>query len=108
MDYNKIELLLHKYFEGATTLAEEEKLNVFFTNTEEIPESLLYAKDIFNYRKEEKSSKYARVLKPRKRIIKRSHYYLSGIAASLLLGLILTLSNIKAENKIIFQSAQPF
>jgi hypothetical protein len=107
MDFNRIELLLHKYLEGNSTISEEEELNIFFTTTEDIPEKLLFARDIFNYINEEKSSEYPIKLESKKHVIKkhvlkRRLYYLSGIAASLVLGLLLTLSNIKTEDKIVY------
>lgn len=112
MDYNRIELLLHKYLEGKSSLGEEEELNIFFTTAKEIPEKLLFGKDIFTYFNEEKSLEYSIKLEPKKHVIKnhiikkhvikRRLYYLTGIAASLVLGLFLTLSNIKTEDKIVY------
>lgn len=102
MDYNRIELLLHKYLEGVTTISEEEELRVFFTTNEKIPENLLFAKDLFCYFNEEKSGGHAKTNKTRRMVSRRSLYYISGIAASLLLALILTLPNYQSENTTIY------
>ena len=39
MDYNNIEKLLEKYFEGATNTEEENELKAFFSNTKDIPDN---------------------------------------------------------------------
>jgi len=102
MDYNRIELLLHKYLEGISTIAEEKELNVFFTSNDEVPERFLFAKDIFCFFSDEKSIKYTKKFEPRKRINKNKLYYLTGIAASLLIGMFLLFSNNNTEDKIIY------
>lgn len=102
MDYNRIELLLHKYLEGNTTIREEKELNVFFNANDEIPEQFLYAKDIFGFFSEEKSIKYAKRFETRKPKSRTKLYYLTGIAASLLFAILLLFSNDNAENKIIY------
>lgn len=50
----QIELLLDKYYEGDTSIAEEQTLREFFNN-EEVPEHLLYEKAQFVFYKEESS-----------------------------------------------------
>ena len=102
MDYNRIELLLHKYLAGNSTIAEERELNDFFATNDEIPEKFLFAKDLFCFFNEEKSTNRSKVIVPRKHINKNKLYYLSGIAASLLIGMFLLFSNNNTENEIIY------
>ncbi|MBT3242468.1 MAG: hypothetical protein HN352_04910 [Bacteroidetes bacterium] len=102
MDYKRIEFLLHKYLEGNSTIAEEKELNVFFTTNDEVPEKFLFAKDLFCFFNEEKSNNRAKIIVPRKPKNKSKLYYLTGIAASLLIGMFLLFSNNNAEEKIIY------
>jgi hypothetical protein len=102
MDYNRIEVLLHKYLDGNSTLAEEKELNIFFAEDNNIPERLLFAKNLFGYFNDEKSYKYTKKFEPRMHVNKNKFYYLTGIAASLLVGLFLLFSNNNAENKVIY------
>lgn len=48
MELSNIEELLEKYFEGETTLSEENKLKVFFTG-ESVPQHLEKYKDLFQF-----------------------------------------------------------
>jgi hypothetical protein len=47
MDINQIRLLLAKYFEGTTTLEEEQTLQTYFTTTGDIPDELVSYKQQF-------------------------------------------------------------
>ena len=102
MDYNRIELLLHKYLEGSSTIKEENELKVFFTTNDEVPERFLFAKNIFCFFSEEKSNIQAKKVEPRKPLNRTKFYYLTGIAASLIFGMFLLFSNDNAENKVIY------
>lgn len=102
MDYNRIEILLQKYLEGMSTIAEEKELNIFFAENDDIPEKLLFAKDIFCHFNEVKSHTYTKKFKAKTKINKNKFYILAGIAASLLLGLLLLSPNMNSDNKIIY------
>ncbi len=55
MDYNKIRALLELYWEGETSLEEEETLRHFFvTHTQALPEDLREAAPLFRYFQAEK------------------------------------------------------
>ena len=47
MSYDKIDLLLEKYFNGETSLQEEKELKEFFLTSEDIPEELVQLKNQF-------------------------------------------------------------
>ena len=47
MSYDKIDLLLEKYFNGETSLEEEKELKEFFLTSENIPEELIQLKNQF-------------------------------------------------------------
>lgn len=49
MEYNEIKRLLDRYFDGETTLGEEQTLRRYFTSTADIPEDLRYAASMFAY-----------------------------------------------------------
>ncbi|MFK5857586.1 MAG: hypothetical protein QM503_15765 [Bacteroidota bacterium] len=102
MDYNRIELLLHKYLDGNSTVTEEKELNIFFAENDNIPEKLLFAKDLFSYFNDEKSYKYTKIFEPKMHLSNNKYFYFTGIAASLLVGLFLLFSNNNTENKVIY------
>ena len=101
MDYNRIEELLDKYFDGNTSVSEENELKLFFTSNNNIPDNLLYAKNIFGFFKEEKSVVFPKKIKE-KPVKKIRLSYISGIAASIFIAMFLIFSNVKKEDKIIY------
>lgn len=46
---DRIETLLGKYFEGATSLEEEKRLREFFTSGQPVPQELQYARVLFGF-----------------------------------------------------------
>lgn len=99
MDYNKIEQLLDKYFEGETSINEENILKEFFATENNIPEDLLYAKSMFSHFVREKEFVFNKNIKaPQKNL----YYYISGIAASIFLAMFLLFSHSKQDDKIIY------
>ncbi len=101
MDYKRIKDLLDQYFEGNTSVAEETELREFFNNEEQIPAELEYGRALFSFLKEEKIITHKKAInskKPRYRVL----LYISGIAASLFLGIFLTFMNTEPENEIIY------
>jgi len=101
MDYQKIKKLTNKYFEGNTSLQEEKKLIRFFNEEKNIPSELNYAKSFFLFITEEKSKTYDKAIHPN-RLKPKLIYYISGIAASILIAAFLILSHSKTENEIIY------
>jgi hypothetical protein len=108
MNTKEIEELLDRYYEGETTLAEENLLKKFFSG-DEVPGHLLQHQAMFRYFREEASQtlrneEQEKVLKRRisrfeKEVsqsgmqpVQKRMYYLSGIAAGLLIlsGLVFT------------------
>lgn len=49
MEYNEIKRLLDRYFDGETTLDEEQALRRYFASTADIPADLRYAAPMFAY-----------------------------------------------------------
>ena len=58
MDYNTPKALLKKYFDGHSSLQEEEELREFFSSTSEIPNELIQAKAVFNYFKDSRNIQF--------------------------------------------------
>ena len=101
MDYKHIKDLLDQYFEGNTSVAKEQELREFFNNEKHIPTELEYGKALFSFIKDEKlitHKKSIRFKKPTPKML----YYISGIAASLFLGIFLTVMNTGPKNEIIY------
>lgn len=55
MDYNKVKELLNRYFDGKSSLEEEQLLKEYFTYTKEIQEELKPAKALFDQLSKEAS-----------------------------------------------------
>ena len=101
MDYKKIEKLLDKYFEGNTSILEENELKDFFKNSE-IPEKFMYAKALFNFYVDENSIKSQQMSSKTKHKRRNLFLYISGIAASILIALFFVFSVQTTENKVIY------
>ncbi len=87
MELTRIEALLEKYEEGATSLAEEKMLKEYFANGD-VPEHLWGYRMIFGFTAKAKKTSYPYKLNVKKRAgSKRRLYSLFGIAASLALAL---------------------
>jgi hypothetical protein len=102
MDYKKTEIVLNKYLEGNSTISEEKELKIFFEKNNNIPDKLLFAKDLFQYFNDEKSSQYTKGIKRIKPIAKNKFYFILGIAASFLLAVLLLFSNQNNNDQIIY------
>jgi len=108
MNIKEIEVLLERYFEGETTLAEEKLLKEFFS-ADEVPEHFRQHQPLFRYFSDEASltidnEEQEKVLMRRisrfetevsgsgMQPVQKRMYYLSGIAAGLLIliGLVFT------------------
>ena len=88
MEFKNLELLLHKYFEGNTSLDEEQQIKEFFKNNKELPEKLLKTKAMFEFFQNEKEKQLEYQFSPgksKKTSIKKLYYQVSGIAASILI-----------------------
>lgn len=79
MEYNEIRRLLDRYFDGETTLDEEQTLRRFFTTTDDVPADLRYAAPMFAYAAEKRAQTRPVVAKAS---LKHSLRRRWGIAAS--------------------------
>lgn len=70
MEYNNIESLLEKYFDGATSIDQEKQLTNYFSS-DNVAKHLVQYRPIFNYFKEEKRTAFKQeiVLKSNKKIV---------------------------------------
>lgn len=84
MDYKEVKTLLDKYFEGHTSLQEEEKLRTYFKNTTDVPSEFAHAQSMFTHFDKEASEQFEGEVKLKSS--NRSFYIrMVGVAASLLL-----------------------
>lgn len=95
METKKIKQLIESYFEGESSLAEEQQIKDFFKETDIIPKELEYAQSIFGYFADEKKVSL-------KKDTKKRNYSIIGISASLLIAATLIISNINTKNEIIY------
>jgi len=102
MDYNEINKILDKYFEGNTTIKEEKKLKEYFNTEKDIPTEFLYAKQIFKHLKNETALVFEKEIAiPKKKKIK-PFYYFSAIAASIIFAFFVVSDYNTTENKIVY------
>lgn len=104
MEYNKIEILLEKYFQGETSIAEEKELTNYFSSSD-VAQHLEQYKPLFGYFSLAKEQKGKQEIPqfPTTRAKKRSFVWLS-VAASVvvLLGIgtyVYTNSNVTNEDQ---------
>ena len=79
MEYNEIRRLLDRYFDGETTLDEEQALRRFFASTADVPADLRYAAPMFAYAAEKRTQTRPVAAKASS---KRFSHRLGSIAAS--------------------------
>ncbi|MFD2909472.1 hypothetical protein ACFSX9_12100 [Flavobacterium ardleyense] len=79
MELTLIEQLVEKYFEGATTIAEEKQLKTYFSSDDIAPHLVKY-QSLFGYFETEKATKFEQKLKVQPKQIKIAKWI--GIAAS--------------------------
>ncbi len=92
MEYNEIKHLLEKYLEGETSLEQEEQLRQYFLNNDAIAEEFDYAKQLFTHLHKVSEQKMIQPIKiQEKSIIQRRLWPIIGVAASVLLGIMLVL-----------------
>ena len=80
MELSNIEKLLEKYFEGKTTISEEQELKVYFTR-ETVSPHLEHYKSMFQYFSEESTRTATRDFKIKTK--KNKRYAWLGVAASI-------------------------
>ncbi|RLD64861.1 MAG: hypothetical protein DRI95_09930 [Bacteroidetes bacterium] len=92
MEYKELEILLDKYFEGNTTLEEEQKIREFFLKNSDLPAKLVKTKAMFEFFQKETEKRIELPLiqivnrQSEKNTNRRKIYFLiSGIAASILI-----------------------
>lgn len=79
-DYNDIKLLIERFFEGETSLEEEQRLYAFFSSHRSLPEELESYREMF-------AGFDAISFAPRTNVRRRLLYVLSGVAAAILLAI---------------------
>lgn len=108
MELTKIESILEKYFQGETTIAEENQLKEYFSSPD-VAQHLEQYKPMFGYfsQAKEQKSTYEMPLIPKSRIKKRNVTWLS-IAASVvvLLGIGGTYLYVSGQNSTIAEAPQ--
>lgn len=82
MDYNKIEILLEKYFQGETSLAEEKELRSYFSSSNVAPHLEQY-KAMFGYFSQAKLDQYTKDFPPQK--VSKKAMWISIVASTVIL-----------------------
>ncbi len=85
MDYNKIEILIEKYFQGETSLAEEKELRSYFSSQNVAPHLEQY-KAMFGYFSQAKFDLYTKDF-PRQKIAKKTMWISIAASTVVLLGM---------------------
>ena len=85
MDYNKIEILIEKYFQGETSLAEERELRSYFSSPNVAPHLEQY-KAMFGYFSQAKLDEYSKEF-PQQKNIKKSMWISIAASTVILLGM---------------------
>lgn len=97
---NKIEQLLEKYFEGATTINEEKQLQDYFSSSNVAPHLQQYQK-LFGYFTQAQKEVYSKNVLP-KAIVKKNKTIWWSVAASLVLmfGIGIVIQNLPQKEKV--------
>lgn len=85
MDYNKIEILIEKYFQGETSLAEEKELRSYFSSLNVAPHLEQY-RAMFGYFSQAKLDQYTKEF-PRQKITKKAMWISVAASTVILLGM---------------------
>ena len=89
MEFKELEILLERYFDGKTTLAEEQQIKEFFKNSAELPQKMKETKAMFEFFQNEKEKQadfeFSPIKRKDKAKIRKLYYQVSAIAASILI-----------------------
>lgn len=85
MDYNKIEILIEKYFQGETSLAEEKELRSYFSSSNVAPHLEQY-KAMFGYFSQAKLDEFTKEF-PQQKISKKTMWISIAASTVILLGM---------------------
>lgn len=85
MDYNKIEILIEKYFQGETSLAEEKELRSYFSSPNVAPHLEQY-KAMFAYFSQAKLDEYSKEF-PQQKVSKKNMWISIAASTVILLGM---------------------
>lgn len=85
MDYNKIEILIEKYFQGETSLAEEKELRSYFSSSNVAPHLEQY-KAMFGYFSQAKLDEFTKEF-PQQKISKKTVWISIAASTVILLGM---------------------
>ncbi len=106
MEFENLEILLEKYFEGNTTLNEELEIKDFFKNNTELPENLIETKAMFEFFRNEKEQqldlKVFSIGKNRKVKMRKLYYQVFAIAASILILISIFTYTDNSEEQIVY------
>ena len=97
MNYKEIEILLEKYFDGESSLAEENLLKHYFLNNKRTHKEFDYAKAMFVQFKQEKGIQYSSKSKGRTLFLR-----IATVAASIALIAVIAFNQIETSPKIIY------
>lgn len=108
MEFKNLEILLDKYFEGNTTLDEEQQIREFFRKNADLPEKLMETKAMFEFFQKESEKQVEFQFAPtltkkstKNTTIRKVYYLVSGIAAAIVLLIsIVTYSDNSEEQKV--------
>ena len=95
MDSKEIKLLLEKYLEGNTNLIEEEKLRLFFSTSEVIPEEWEGYRIFFGYFNLAKKESFPKASKKQKNIFR------PWMAAAALIAVVISIQFYSVQTKIL-------
>ena len=106
MEYKELESLLDKYFEGETTLVEEQQIVKFFEKNTELPEKYNQIKAMFEFFKAEKESKadfdIESTTNKKTTKIRTLYYQLIAVAAIILIVISIFTNTDNSEEKKVY------
>lgn len=106
MEYKELENLLDKYFEGETTLVEEQQIVEFFEKNNELPEKYNQIKAMFEFFKAEKEGKVDFDIESTNNKqttkIRMLYYQLIAVAAIILIVISIFTNTYNSEEKKVY------
>ncbi|AEE20926.1 hypothetical protein JM84_1739 [Dokdonia sp. Hel_I_63] len=100
MESHNIEKLLDGYFEGATTLKEEQELRTYFTSDHVAPHLEKYASMFTAFSVASKETYDAQIVLPHKQRSKSIYRFAASAAAAVIVGLVLWTQNTQVDASI--------
>ena len=100
MESHNIEKLLDGYFEGATTLKEEQELRAYFTSDQVAPHLEEYASMFTAFSVASKKTYNAPIVLPQQRQAKPIYRFVASAAAAVIVGLVLWTQSTQVDASI--------